>query len=458
MAQAFGRLEPLGDSPDLAFALTFMSIGIAVRRSSSKRPSRTSGRPWPWREAAAARPRTPAYIAITRVARAAVPGDGADLPGPVAGGRSRGRGARVAREADRATSVSSSGPGHDRCCSCTRRARSSTCHGSTALSTSSSTWPGSPGGSATGIYTIDAASWINLIHGRLDDAEALGREALEWASHGAEGFRSEALAAWPGSPWCGARSTRPSGSSRRRGRPRQHPRRAGRPHRRWPAWRGPGATSSGRRQILTDRTKGGAGRRGARPLGAGAHRGGRRPGRAGPGGRGARDGGRIRRLADLRVQLEPFARWAEGLVADDDEAAAAALAAAVAGFEAQGTAHRRRAVPDRAGRGRGAARPGCRADPPAGPRDARRVRRGPVPGRGRGRRRRPDGVVVPAPMADRLPAGRPKRSKDGPTRGQSGVRAGAPAGIACARSFVGGKGVRMHRAGRGAATSPRGSV
>jgi hypothetical protein len=45
--------------------------------------------------------------------------------------------------------------------------------------------------------------------------------------------------------------------------------------------------------------------------------------------------GRIRRLAEIRVQLEPLALWAEGLVADDDEAAAVALAEAVPGLEAR---------------------------------------------------------------------------------------------------------------------------
>ncbi|HXJ66751.1 MAG TPA: hypothetical protein VNN79_23585, partial [Actinomycetota bacterium] len=185
------------------------------------------------------------------------------------------------------------------------------------------------------IYTIDAASWINLIHGRLGAAEAFGREALEWTSHGADAFRSEAirrlswialvrgqvdeadrLVAEAGDVLASSLGglVRPivlAGVARARG------------------------DLDTAATILTDRAKDG-------PAGAALDQWERlfieavvvlaELGRLDE----AREmAGRIRRLADIRAQLEPLALWAEGVVADDDEAAAAALAEAVAGLEAR---------------------------------------------------------------------------------------------------------------------------
>jgi hypothetical protein len=44
---------------------------------------------------------------------------------------------------------------------------------------------------------------------------------------------------------------------------------------------------------------------------------------------------RLRRMGDVRVQLEPYARWAEGLVTAGPAEAVTALREAVAGFEAR---------------------------------------------------------------------------------------------------------------------------
>ncbi|HEY7280226.1 MAG TPA: adenylate/guanylate cyclase domain-containing protein [Actinomycetota bacterium] len=183
------------------------------------------------------------------------------------------------------------------------------------------------------IYTIDAACWVNLIHGRLDAAEALGREAVEWSSHGADAFASEALRrlGWTalvrGDVDGAERLMDEAGDIQASNLGGLSP----------PIVRAGIARARGDREqaaeILTERAK-------AAPAGAPLDQWERvfieaavvltELGRMDE----AREmAGRLRRLADIRVQLEPLALWGEGLAAGDDEIAAESLAEAAAGFE-----------------------------------------------------------------------------------------------------------------------------
>jgi class 3 adenylate cyclase/tetratricopeptide (TPR) repeat protein len=333
MASAFGRLQPLGDSAELAFAMTFMTIGIMfAERLEEAEPL--------FRQAlamaeAAARDPEAGYIAIYALSlvqlflvmclsylgrwREAEPMVGkleslARSSGDV-GVYFRAMGMQVLylHDAEPELDLARIDRLLDEQLDLARKS----------------------GRFGDAIYTIDSASWINLIHGRLDAAEALGREALDWSSHGADAFRSEAL-------------RRLSWIALVRGRVDEAERlvaEAGDVHASnlgglvdpivlagVARARGDLETAA---TILTDRAKGA-------PAGAALDQWERvfvegtvvltELGRVDE----AREmAGSLRRLADIRVQLEPSARWAEGLVAHDDEAAAAALGAAIAGFESR---------------------------------------------------------------------------------------------------------------------------
>jgi hypothetical protein len=257
MASAFGRLQPLGESAELAFAMTFMTIGIMfAERLEEAEPL--------FRQAlamaeAAARDPEAGYIAIYALSlvqlflvmclsylgrwREAEPMVGkleslARSSGDV-GVYFRAMGMQVLylHDAEPELDLARIDRLLDEQLDLARKS----------------------GRFGDAIYTIDSASWINLIHGRLDAAEALGREALDWSSHGADAFRSEALRASAGSHSCGARSTRPNGSSPRRATSTPATSAAWWTPSSWPGWPGPGVTSRRRRRSSP------TGRRGRRP-------------------------------------------------------------------------------------------------------------------------------------------------------------------------------------------------
>ncbi len=333
MGQAFGRLQQVGDGPDLAFALTFMALGIALSEQLEEAEPHLR-RALAMAEAAAEDPEA-GYIVPHTISLAKL----FVAMGLIYLGRWREAEPIVGELEALARATGDLGVFF--------RARGMTAlylHDGVpeldmpridAVLEDSLDLARKSGRFGDAIYTIDAACIFAILHGRLDAAEAYAREELEWSSHGAEAFAAEARRrlAWvallrgdvdgaghlleeagPLTATSLGRLVPPiveAGIARARGDAERSAEILAGVAKGVPA----GATIDMWERLLIEAVVvlAGLGRMDeARPLTE-----------------------RLRRMADVRVQFEPVARWAEGLVAADDRTAAAALEAAVAGFAAR---------------------------------------------------------------------------------------------------------------------------
>ncbi len=188
MAQAFALLEPLGDGPDLAFVLTFMSIGVAINEQLE-----------------AAEPHLRRALAM---ARAAEPGAGRHVIHTISLAQVFltmelafvGRWEEAEVFVDELDSLARQTGD----VAVFLRAKGMTAivlHDGAphldlprvdAMMAESLDLARKSGRYGDALYTLDGAAIFAMVHGRLDDAEGYLRTTQEWAGAGAEGFVAEA--------------------------------------------------------------------------------------------------------------------------------------------------------------------------------------------------------------------------------------------------------------------------